>query len=41
MDKKGNGQNARIYSIDITGYYEQELKTTGDASDPAWSPILH
>ena len=41
MDKKGKGQTAKIYMIDITGYHEQELQTTGDASDPAWSPLLH
>ncbi len=41
MDKGGKGQNAKLYSIDITGYYEQELKTAGDASDPAWSTPLH
>ena len=41
MDKKGKGQTAKLYMIDITGYYEQELKTPGDASDPAWSPLLH
>ncbi len=41
MDKKGKGQTAKVYTIDITGYFEQELKTKEDASDPAWSPLLH
>ena len=41
MDKSGNGQIAKIHTIDITGYYEQELQTSEDASDPAWSPLLH
>lgn len=41
MDKKGKGQTAKLYMIDITGYYEQELHTSTDASDPAWSPLLH
>ena len=41
MDKRGKGQTAKLYMIDITGYYEQELQTIGDASDPAWSPLLH
>ena len=41
MDKNGKGQTAKLYTIDITGYYEQELKISGDASDPAWSPLLH
>ncbi len=30
----------QIYSIDITGYNEQPVKTPGYASDPAWSPLL-
>jgi len=41
MDKGGKGQNAKLYSVDITGYYEQEIQTAGDASDPAWSALLH
>ena len=41
MDKKGKGQTAKLYSIDITGYYEQQIITPEDASDPAWSPLLH
>jgi len=40
MDRKGN-QSAKLYSIDVTGYHEQELQTAGEASDPAWSPLLH
>ncbi len=38
---KGNlsGRN-RIYSIDISGYNERELKTQFDASDPEWSKTL-
>ena len=41
MDRSGGGQTAKLYTIDVTGYYEQELKTDQDASDPAWSPLLH
>ena len=41
MDSNGKGQTAKIYMIDITGYNELELQTAGDASDPAWSPLLH
>lgn len=41
MDKRGKGQTAKLYMIDITGYYESELQTSGDASDPAWSPLMH
>jgi TolB protein len=30
----------QLYSIDLTGYNEQAIKTPGFASDPAWSPLL-
>ncbi|MDQ0457053.1 Tol-Pal system beta propeller repeat protein TolB [Rhizobium paknamense] len=30
----------QLYSIDLTGYNEQLVKTPGFASDPAWSPLL-
>tara|TARA_R100001129_G_scaffold14432_2_gene9408 strand:- start:32050 stop:33354 length:1305 start_codon:yes stop_codon:yes gene_type:complete len=30
----------QIYSIDLTGYNEQQVQTPGYASDPAWSPLL-
>ena len=33
------GRN-RIYSIDVTGYNEQEVLTPKDASDPDWSKSL-
>lgn len=29
-----------IYSVDITGGNEHKTSTPGDASDPAWSPLL-
>ncbi len=29
-----------LYSIDLTGYNERKIKTPGEASDPAWSPLL-
>ena len=35
----GNNRQAKIYTIDITGYNEKWLKTPVDGSDPAWSPI--
>lgn len=41
MDKRGKGQTAKLYMIDITGYHESELQTSGDASDPEWSPLMH
>ena len=36
---KGEGRRARLYTIDLTGFNEREVKTPGDASDPAWSPL--
>jgi TolB protein len=30
----------QIYSIDLTGYNEQPIKTSSFASDPAWSPLI-
>lgn len=32
---------SRIYSIDLTGRNLREVMTPIDASDPAWSPLLH
>ena len=36
---KGEKRRVRIYTIDLTGFNEKELKTPQDASDPAWSPL--
>ena len=38
--KDGAGFSAKLWSIDITGYNERELKTETDASDPSWSSLL-
>jgi TolB protein len=38
--KDGEGFTAKLWSIDITGYNERELKTETDASDPSWSSLL-
>jgi TolB protein len=35
----GNGRSAKLYSIDLTGHNERQLKSNGDGSDPAWSPL--
>ena len=35
------GKGVALYSIDITGHNERELKTPNEASDPTWSPLLH
>lgn len=32
-------RRAKMYTIDLTGFNEQEVPTPLDASDPAWSPI--
>ena len=39
-DAQGRGGSSRLYSIDLTGYNERPINTPGDASDPAWSPLL-
>ncbi len=36
----GGGAPPRLASIDVTGYNEREVRTPGDASDPAWSPLI-
>ena len=39
-DSKGQGGTTKLYSIDLTGYNERQIVTPGDASDPAWSPLI-
>jgi TolB protein len=39
-DSSGRGGSSRLYSIDLTGANQREVITPGDASDPAWSPLL-
>lgn len=39
-DARGLGKNARLYSIDLTGYNKREVITPTEASDPAWSPLI-
>jgi TolB protein len=36
----GKGFSAKLWSIDITGYNERQIKTETDASDPSWSSLL-
>lgn len=38
-ESRDGGRSSRVYSIDLTGYNERQLKTSGDGSDPAWSPM--
>ena len=35
-----NNRGSQIWSIDVTGRNEQRVMTPGDASDPAWSPLI-
>lgn len=35
----GRQREAKVYTIDITGYNERWLRTPQDGSDPAWSPV--
>jgi TolB protein len=39
-DKTGHGGASRLFTIDLTGSNQREVPTPGDASDPAWSPLL-
>lgn len=39
-ESRGENARAQIRSIDLTGYNERRVATPGDASDPAWSPLL-
>jgi TolB protein len=36
----GRAGASRLFTIDLTGSNQREVKTPGDASDPAWSPLL-
>jgi TolB protein len=40
-DQPGDSGGPKLFSVDITGYNEQPVKTEGYASDPAWSPLLN
>jgi TolB protein len=36
----GEGGGSQIWSVDITGRNERRVLSPGDASDPAWSPLI-
>jgi TolB protein len=36
----GRSGSSRLFTIDLTGSNQREVPTPGDASDPAWSPLL-
>jgi TolB protein len=40
-DTPGENGGPQLYSVDITGYNEQQVPTPGFSSDPAWSPRLN
>lgn len=40
-ESQGGAGGPQLYSVDITGYTEQQVPTPGFASDPAWSPRLN
>jgi TolB protein len=40
-DSPGETGGSKLFSVDITGYNEQQVPTPEGASDPAWSPRLN
>ncbi|MGD9883080.1 MAG: Tol-Pal system beta propeller repeat protein TolB [Reyranella sp.] len=36
----GRAGSVGLFQIDITGRFERQVPTPGDASDPAWSPLI-
>jgi TolB protein len=38
--RQGRGGGPRLTTIDLTGGNQRDVRTPGDASDPAWSPLL-
>jgi TolB protein len=40
-ESAGASGGPKLFSIDLTGYNERQIKTRGFASDPAWSPLLN
>ncbi len=39
-DVQGENGGPQVWSVDISGYNEQQVPSPGFASDPAWSPLL-
>ena len=37
----GENGGPHLYSVDVTGYNEQQVPTPEFSSDPAWSPRLN
>ena len=40
FEREGGGGGSRLFMVDITGRIEKAVPYSGDASDPAWSPLL-
>ena len=40
-DQPGESGGPQLFSVDVTGYNEQQVTTPGFSSDPAWSPLLN
>jgi TolB protein len=40
-DSQGEKGGPQLFSVDVTGYNEQQIPTSEFASDPAWSPRLN
>jgi TolB protein len=40
-DGQGASGGPQLWSVDVTGYNEQQVPTPGFSSDPAWSPRLN
>lgn len=41
FSRQTKGGGYKLYSVDVTGYGLKQIHTPTDASDPAWSPLLH
>ena len=39
-DKEGAGGTANLFTVDLTGHNLRRVVTPGQASDPAWSPLI-